>query len=357
MSQHSPTRLVHIFGQTPHHYQPMRAFFTHAMADADIEQVFWAWALPKQDEQEGFSFYKDGKRLLAQMNQQPGHTVFVFHGMFERQIWPYLVFSPLTRRSCWVCWGAELYQHKNTGLPLKRRIMNIAHRLLSRRLAQVFTLNDGDGQLVKSILGTQRVSTLPYPLIGVDNVEVTSASRKQVTVLLGNSAAASNEHLVCLEWLSKFADEDIEVIAPLNYGGDAAYVTEVIAEGKTLLGDKFKPLTDMMSKKDYDQLLLDVDCAVFGHQRQQGLYVVYSMLKHGKKMFVRGDTSTFDSMAASGFTLYKSEAISQHSFDTFKQTDEQALAHNRQLMEQTFSEQALAPRWRRAIEDLISSVR
>ncbi|GAB3037667.1 hypothetical protein GCM10027098_39860 [Bowmanella dokdonensis] len=316
------------------------------MFESGIDQVFWAWALPGcKQSYEGFEYYENGRALLTWMETQRQSVRFVFHGMFERQIWPYLTFSSVTARSSWVCWGAELYQHAEKGPTFKRKLMNLCHRVACKRMLDIFPLNAGDGKLIGDYIGARPSEPLPYPLIGVD---VQSKQKKDQTlrILVGNSAAPSNEHDWIFQSLSKHANQDIELIVPLNYAGSEEYVAEVIKRGHELFADKFRPITSMLGKHEYDELLAKVDCAVFGHIRQQGLYVVYTMLKHGKKMYVRGATSTFTSMSSLGFHLYDSDELSTLTFEQFLSFDKEKLRINQQLMEETYSEQALIGKWR-----------
>jgi len=84
---------------------------------------------------------------------------------------------------------------------------------------------------------------LPYPLIGFNVDPVSPISEKTETpikILVGNSAAISNEHEYAFEPLSHLANEKVEIIVPLNYAGTPDYIFEVIKKGLAIFGDKFK---------------------------------------------------------------------------------------------------------------------
>lgn len=346
--------LVHVFGQTPHHYVPMHAFLTKIKLISSNKQHFWAWNIEGQKHNSAFHYYNNGNELFKKMKELPENTHFVFHGMFERQIWPYLAFSSLSRRCSWVCWGAELYQHFDSGLSLKRKIMNILHRKAIGRFERVMALMSWDAELIMQRLCNRKVDTLPYPLIGVQQTDENRGKSAKITVLIGNSAAPSNEHNEGLQWLSRFADDPIRIIAPLNYGGPQAYVEEVIANGKRLFGDKFEPITHLLTKEEYDKLLTDVDVTVFSHHRQQGLYVVYSMFKHGKKMFIRRNTSSFDSLTKMGFIVNDSASIPDMSIEQFAAQKQATRDLNSKLMEDTYSESALLPKWQKMMNGILN---
>lgn len=321
----------------------MRKFFADVGKGADFQQVFWAWSAPQQTLEEGFVYFKNAKELLMKMRQMPDTARFIFHGMFDRSVWPRLFFSILPERCSWVCWGADLYEHMAADKTIPRRIAHIFHKALITRFLNVFALNDGDGELMYKFICKRQVITLPYPLIGSN---AKPNKRKEKLILVGNSANPSNEHFEALKSLSQFADEGIRVVVPLNYGGAPDYVQKVCDLGRLLFGEKFHGITNMMTKEDYDQLLADTDVTVFAHNRQQGLYVVYSMLKYGKKLYMRSDVSSFDSLRASGFRVFDIADIMDGCFADFISQSEQSVNTNSELMNNMYSEQALLPRWR-----------
>jgi len=322
--------------------------------ETDFKQSFWAWAHPEQKQDSDIWYYQDNQDLIAKMRAEDATTRFVFHGMFSRRLWWHLVWSRFPARSSWVCWGAELYQHKSNKLSVKGVLARLLHTFLVARLQQVFSLNKGDGDLIQKLLWQRPFSVLPYPLIGSEGINVEKSSAEFKTILVGNSGAPSNEHIEALSWLAHFADSPVKVVVPLNYGGTPEYVDEVIKYGKALFADKFVPLTDMLDKSEYDKLLASVDVGVFAHYRQQGLYVVYSLFLRRKKMYLRASTSSYASLIASKFVVFASEDVTTQGFSEFIDLDLETAESNAKLMQFTYSEEALLPQWRRALMALFS---
>jgi hypothetical protein len=353
MTAKNSPRLVHVFSQTPHHYLPMREFFEQIDEEIVFNQHFWAWAHPEQETQAGFIYYHDNDDLITQMSAEPKTTRFVFHGMFTRRLWFKLVMSSLPKRCTWVCWGAELYQHKVAEPSGKRSLKGFLalrlHKLLVRRLQSVFSLNQGDGELIRQLLCQREVDVLPYPLIGSSGIETDNCDKDSKTILIGNSGAPSNEHIEALSWLAHLAEQPIKIVVPLNYGGDAKYVETVVKHGKALFADKFIAITEMLDKREYDKLLASVDVCVFGHHRQQGLYVVYSVFARQKKMYIRSSTSSYEGLMANGFVVFPSEVIASQGFSEFINIDVKTTEHNAQLMQFTYSQEALLPKWHEAL--------
>ena len=347
-------QVIHIFGRTPHHYLPMKSFLQKVGVEFDIHQELWAWS-DGTTEQPDILYYKDGKALLTLLSATSKHTCFVFHGLFDRSIWPFLAVSSVLKRAAWVCWGAEVYQHKLQNRTWKMRVAKVFQKIMVKRFRSVFSLNCGDGKEIRQMLWDRDTDVLPYPLIGSNAKPNPCSDDKPFTVLLGNSASIYNNHIEALDWLAHLSNSNIQIVCPLNYAGPEEYVAKVKAHGKRIFSDKFLPITDMLDKNEYDELLASADSAVFAHQRQQGLYVVYSLLKHGKKMFLRGSTSSFKDLAAQGFTVFDSESIATMDMSDFLHLDSQEMQNNARLMKETFSEEALIPKWGEQLKQLMAA--
>lgn len=352
--------LVHVFADTPQHYHPMRRFFSE-QCGIDAEQQFWVRQSATIDAPESsFIPYTTPDELINRLNQLPDATQIVFHGLFDIHIWRKLIFSAIAKRCSCVIWGAEIYRHGKSGRTLKQYIAQGLHLMLVNRFNKVISLNPGDGNLVGRYLKRRDVDVLPYPLIGLSRPDSGKSSDNDelhqgnlpLKILLGNSAAASNEHIYALEQLAHLSTDDIEIIVPLNYAGSEDYINQVIAKGRTLFGDKFKAITNMLEKSAYDQLLANVDMTVFAHERQQGLYVAYAMLLMGKPMFLRSSTTSYANLSSLGFSVQSVEALSEFDFAKLSKLVKNPIVENQTLMEQHFTEKALAPRWSRMLNNL-----
>lgn len=324
----------------------MKEFLGTVLNANEYTQKFWAWSHPQQNEKEGVDYYFNSAELIRKMKAEHHSVRFVFHGFFDTSLWPKLMFSSLPKRCIWISWGHDIYRHKAEGRTIKDKGMHLLHRLISRRLFQCYSLNKGDAEVTQNVLWPKSVKVMPYPLIGSNVIPAKKHTTEPYTILVGNSAAPSNEHIDALSWLSGFSDENIKVVVPLNYAGTAEYVKQVNDFGSKLFGDKFEGITRMLDKNEYDSLLASVDVAVFAHQRQQGLYVAYSILKFGKKIFFREKTTSYKSMISSGFRVDKSENISTLTFEQFIDITDIEYKRNPELMNKTFSEDALRPLWR-----------
>ncbi|RZD21670.1 TDP-N-acetylfucosamine:lipid II N-acetylfucosaminyltransferase [Pseudoalteromonas sp. MEBiC 03485] len=343
-------RIIHIFADTPHHYKPMQQFFEQ-QCRPDAEQLFW---VKTPESIPNFVNYKNNAELFALLESTAKEDQIVFHGSFDMHVWKKLLLSSVTKRCSCVLWGAELYRHTRRKRTIKERVVHVLHALVINRYKQVFALNKGDAKLAQRVLFKRNVKVLPYPLIGMkveqDREQLTS--EKPLKILVGNSASASNNHIDALNKLAHLANENIEIIMPLNYGGEQSYIDEVVKHATTLFGDKFIAITEMLNKQDYDKLLNDVHLTVFAQHRQQGLYVAYAMLLMGKPMFLLSDTSSYNYLTELGFEIYKTDEVASMSYSELNNLISKDNNRNPDLMNQHFTEQALAPKWRNMLEQL-----
>lgn len=345
------SKVIHVFADTPHHYIPMQQFFS-AQCKPSCEQLFW---IKSAKPVAGFTHYKNNNELFALLNNLDKNVQVVFHGLFDMHTWKKLLFNPIVKRSSCVLWGGELYRHTKAGRTIKQRIVHGLHALLINRFKQVFALNQGDAQLAQKVFKRKHVAVLPYPLIGMQVIKRDGAentSEQVIKILVGNSASPSNNHIDALNKLAHLAGDNIEIIMPLNYAGEPDYVERVISHANSLFKNKVTAITSMLSKAQYDALLNEVSMTVFAQQRQQGLYVAYAMLLMGKPLFLLGSTSSYANLSALGFKLYKTDFLATMRFSELAYLTSTLGSNNANLMQQHFTETALAPKWRTMLQNL-----
>jgi len=348
--------IIHIFENIPHHYHNFIKFFVkYCGLEFQHRAYIESSRDPEVDEKNvqllnelgcQTAIYRDHQQLILLMKQEDKSSEFIFHSLLNRRLWLKLLLTNLPKRSSWVSWGADTYQYLIKKQDMKQCVAKLVHSITCKRMHYVKSLNPGDGKLISQLLGRNKVETLPYPLVGVEKPETLSSKKHKVqTILLGNSAAKSNNHFELLDSIKHLAKEDILVLMPLNYAGTQNYIDSVITQGNRIFGNKFQPILDMLSKTEYDQLLADVDITVFAHDRQQGLYVAYYMMLHGKKLFLKASTSTFENFKSYQFDVHSLENLSQLTYEQLKQTDPVKQVTNQNILLENFTETALAKKW------------
>lgn len=348
--------IIHIFENIPHHYHNFIKFFVDHCCFEFKHSVFIESSRDPTIDEKNVQIlnelgcktiiYRDHQQLILLMKQEDKHSQFIFHSLQNRRLWLKLLLTNLPKRCSWISWGADTYQYLINKKSIKQSVAKMIQGITCKRMHYVKSLNPGDGKLISQLFGRRHVETLPYPLVGVEKPEFfCSKKHKTLTILLGNSAAKSNNHFELLDSIKHMATENIIVLMPLNYAGSSDYVNKVIKQGEQLLGSKFKPIVNMLSKQEYDLLLADVDITVFAHDRQQGLYVAYYMMLHGKKLFLKASTSTFENFKSYQFKISSLEELSQCSFEQLSQTDSCIQLQNQNILLNNFTETALAKKW------------
>lgn len=103
-----------------------------------------------------------------------------------------------------------------------------------------------------------------------DSISIGERRSLGADLLVGNSAAPTNNHLEVLQLLALQDLDGRRVLVPLSYGNQG-YAQSVIREGRRLLGDSFVPITRMMPLSEYNELLWECGVVLTGAQRQAGL--------------------------------------------------------------------------------------
>lgn len=297
-------------------------------------------------------------RLFASIER---HAMLVLHGVFEGDIWAALALRPwLWRRTAWVMWGGDVH-----GLPrpfkrptsprefyrvVRSAIFMFVRRHVIRRLGAVAALAPGDFDVLQSHCGKLRnYRRAFYSDFAADQSHSAIVNRGgtvEVGICLGNSAWPSNGHLEALEWLSRFKEESIIVYCPLNYG-DFNYREKVLEAGRRLLGEKFRPLLEFLDRDKYAELLRSLDILVFNHNRQQGLFALYTMLLAGKKCFIRSDVSVYAMLRHFGIHAVPTESLAWLPFADFSRPLVAELVEdNRRQFQTHLSSAAAADAWK-----------
>lgn len=280
----------------------------------------------------------------------------IFHSFFH----PYLYLLSVTffwklHLITWVIWGGDLflYAKRTERLPIKYRIYDVFRKFSIRRFRYVAVEGDKvDYLLAKSYYNITKDSfiKLLYPLDwSAKQFFSVRENPKPFKVLLGNSADPSNNHIELLTLLSKHESEDIVLYLPLSYGGNLEYVNSVISLGKQLFGEKFVPLVKMMDKKSYIEFLSDIDCVIFGHDRQQGLGNIRLLIMMGKKIFIKSNNSSNDYLKELGIQYYFTEDIANLSFDQLKCYSTQQAENNITMLEKEYRDENVLKNWQNFI--------
>ena len=230
----------------------------------------------------------------------------------------------------WSVWGSDAYDHfqkQHIYEPLTKKIRKKSLYQFFKKF-WVYTLYHflryrvkPIGNELESLRKINYISTvLPYEFeliknefnlnayyidynYGVNDFTVLPNFKLGDSVLVGNSATASNNHFDLFDIIK---ETNKKLIVPLNYGAFdyKKYCRKVILKGKLLFGDKFTPITTYLSKNEYDKLLLSCNTAIMYHVRQQALGNIFSALFMGVRVFLNKKSETYTFLKNEGMMIF-----------------------------------------------------
>lgn len=359
--------IVHIFENMPHHYINFTKFFVDKCS-GNKNHTFQHNVIIKSSDNviddrknqellvvngvNSVEFYKNNYELVSCLKNIDGNTMVIFHNLRSTIIWMYIFLSYRHKNIHWLCWGGDIYRYMKDNLTIKNKISKYIQGRACLNMTSVKALNMGDSKLISTMFDVKNVNVLPYPIVGINSTSgFKNFPNSSVNFLLGNSAAPSNNHIEIIDKVKKFRNDDVVYYMPLNYAGTKDYIDNVIKYGNEQLGEKFVPITEMLTKEYYDKLLSEIDCTIFAHERQQGLYVAYYMLLTGKKLFLKASTSSYETFRSKGIYVEPFELIDKLSFKELSNYQDKLRLRNRELVKDNFTEEALAVKWMSFFED------
>lgn len=231
-------------------------------------------------------------------------------------------------------WGGDFAPYssaKNLGFSEHLKMLLLIHSI--RRARGIMALLPSDLDKIGSLAHSQKesywvdiIGTPRFTLAGVKEESV--RGRSPFKVLVGNSATPSNRHIAALELLSRFANEDVMVYAPLSYG-DERYREEVVACGRRCFGDKFVPLLDYMDPAEYTNFLSSISVGVFNHDRQQGMGNIIKLLRMGSKVYISSESGMLEDLQAAGSVVHLTASIADSTFAEFSKIDAAEVEQNK----------------------------
>lgn len=264
----------------------------------------------------------------------------IIHSLGSKQLVTILFLLPWLLKKCFhVMWGGDFYFPEKQSWTKKRVI---------RRMGRFVAYVPGDFELLKQWYGASSPmhECLMYASNLYNEYQITTTSHSTTNILVGNSAAPSNNHTSLFRELEKFKDEDIQLLVPLSYGAesDEDYRQEILKQGKELFGEKFQPLTEFMPFNEYLSLLGSIDMALFAHKRQQGMGTTISLLGLGKKVFIRSDTTHWDFFQKQGIKIFDIHNPNLTPLTALERKQ------NCTIVKEYFSEEKLIAQWKSIFE-------
>ena len=232
------------------------------------------------------------------------------------------------KKLVWIEWGADLYLWKPKTKGIKAFVRTKMEQKIRTKLSDVVCIFPPDCELYKKTFAKSRADVYYAPYCScVDkldgkeyvvqsHLEQTKKNEETVYIQVGHSAAPALNHIEALDALKKFADEDIKIFLPLNYG-DMEYADRVADHARSLFGDKAIILREMMSRDEYFALLERIDIAIFNTYRQIALGNIGVMVFRNVKLYMPQESVMYSYFEENGAPICTLESLKDISFDEF----------------------------------------
>lgn len=207
-------------------------------------------------------------------------------------------------KSYWFIWGGDLYNapdnHENT--------------YVKSHVAGVLTAFDYNEY--KKRFGEKKCYDVTYPHATVNPIKKAKRKDNTINILVNNCADITT--LEMFKVLSKFKDKNIAVYTVLSYvaANQKDRRLEIMYNGYETFGNKFHPLIDYMSSKDYTKFLSTIDIYISNQDRSQGNGNATFILANGGKVFTK-KTGVYKKYNSVGIKYFDTDKIKKMLFDEF----------------------------------------
>lgn len=334
--------ILHIITSAPQNARGIMELIEKSNSDKNhyflfdnTERILTVW--PEWKKYKPFALFLPGgsklKRYLFIKKAIKNSKKIIFHGLyFSRKIYYFLFhWNPeFLDKSTWIEWGADLYGWKCPQTGVISTLLNKYGHEIRKKIPQViltFPVNEifykkeyGDcAQLITLGLPATR------PMLPRIDAAYSQKNTSALRIQIAHNGLLENNQIRLIELLSKFKDEDIQVILPLAYNiGDLtntidkkAYKNAVITFAKYHFGTKAVPFVNMIKLDYYMKYLWTVDIIVFDLKRPCGIGNLLYMIYMGKKVFLPSDSDYYKYLTEHDIVIYDTYEIKNMSFEEF----------------------------------------
>lgn len=197
---------------------------------------------------------------------------------------------------------------------IRGRMIGLLFQAASRRATHFSAPIPNDFQVFKNRFPEFRGSYIQLNYATVAQSHEVSLSARGTNLLVGNSAAHTNNHLDVFDALKGAGLDGRQVVVPLNYGGDESYRDAVIRVGHRYFGRDFLPIIDLMPEREYTELVQSCGHVVMGHRRQQGIGNVLLAISSGLDVVLNGKSPLYKFLQERGAQIRELSMLARTPF-------------------------------------------
>lgn len=195
------------------------------------------------------------------------------------------------------------------------------------------------------------IKAKPYVLKAPSSQWPFEYQEKEGFILFEHSAMLNNNHLDLLATVRKLHLQGRKVYVPLSYGDKD--ITDYLITHASFDGAETHFLTEVLTGKDYNELLSNCSHALFGTIRQSGLGNVNILLRKGVKIFFYENSIMYKHFKREGYYVFSIENDLNDESISSPLTYEMAL-HNYNLFYR--KGKSLSVSYKQQMDSILSSI-
>ncbi|MDR2409247.1 MAG: TDP-N-acetylfucosamine:lipid II N-acetylfucosaminyltransferase [Bacteroidales bacterium] len=174
-----------------------------------------------------------------------------------------------------------------------------------------------------------------YYILGSSSIDKRMISNGK-NILVGNSAAVTNNHLDVFSILSKLdlGEKERKIICPLSYGTDVC--RRIVSDkGYQYFGDSFCSIIDFLDYKDYIKLLSGCSHVVMHQNRQQAGGNIKTALYIGCRVIINPNNAFYERYKDLGCIINTIDELKNEPLLIQKSLNSEEKEINRDIIEKT----------------------
>jgi len=262
----------------------------------------------------------------------------------------------------WVVWGADLYNThpilvnnllfnktksiENKVLPIKKKLRYLLERFrlihecyyyqqsAIKKITHIAPVISEDFNLIKVLYNAPNLQLINFSFEYYEEDHLSESEIFETireNILLGNSAAITNNHLEIIDLLRNLNLGERKIITPLSYG-NPKYAKLINRYGCEILKSNFMPLNSFIEKKEYYNLISSCGYMIMNHKRQQGVGNINQALFKGIRVFLNKQNPLYSAYLKIGYQISQVEEIAEKKENAFIPLTKEQIKVNRSLI-------------------------